>query len=76
MPIYEFKCKKCDQTFEQLLIGSDKPSCTACNSKDVVRLMSVCGFVSRDGSGQTVSASASASSCSGCSASSCAGCGS
>jgi hypothetical protein len=37
--------------------------------------LSTCGFVSKGSGGQTVSTSASASSCSGCTASSCAGCG-
>jgi len=64
MPIYEYHCEKCDQNFECLIIGSDKK---------VTKLMSACGFVSKGGGGETVSASAG-SSCSGCSAGSCAGC--
>ncbi|MCK5487392.1 MAG: zinc ribbon domain-containing protein, partial [Desulfobacterales bacterium] len=26
MPIYEYHCKKCDQDFEYLLFGSEKPN--------------------------------------------------
>ena len=75
MPIYEFRCKKCNQEFEYLVFGSDKPFCPSCKSKNVSKLMSACGFVSKGGSGETMRTSASASSCSGCSAGSCAGCG-
>ncbi|MFO7708765.1 MAG: zinc ribbon domain-containing protein [Desulfobacterales bacterium] len=74
MPIYEFQCETCGNEFECLVIGSDKPECTACSSKRVRRLMSACGFVSKGGGGQTVKQAAGASSCGGCSASSCAGC--
>jgi putative FmdB family regulatory protein len=73
MPIYEFHCEKCGNDFECLLLGSDKPGCTTCNSKKVHRLISACGFVSKGGSGQTVK-QAAGSSCSGCHASSCGGC--
>jgi putative FmdB family regulatory protein len=75
MPIYEFCCKKCNREFEYLVFGSDKPVCPSCNSKNVSKLMSACGFVSKGGGGETVRASASASSCGSCSAGSCAGCG-
>ncbi|MBW1697546.1 MAG: zinc ribbon domain-containing protein [Deltaproteobacteria bacterium] len=74
MPIYEYHCEKCNQDFEFLVIGNDDVICPSCNSKKVCRLMSVCGFVSKGSSGETVSRSAG-SSCSGCSATSCAGCG-
>jgi putative FmdB family regulatory protein len=73
MPIYEYHCEKCDQTFECLVIGSAKPACTACNSKKVRKLMSACGFVSKGGGGQTVK-QAAGSSCGACHASSCACC--
>jgi len=74
MPIYEYQCEKCGQTFECLVHGGLKPVCTSCDSRKVRKLMSACGFVSKGGGGQTVKASAG-SSCSGCSASSCSGCG-
>ena len=75
MPIYEYCCKKCKLEFEYLVFGSDKPVCPGCKSKNVSKMMSACGFVSKGGGGETVRKSASASSCSGCSAGSCAGCG-
>ena len=73
MPIYEYRCEKCGQDFECLVMGSAKPECTACNSKKVRKLMSACGFVSKGGGGATVK-SAAGSSCGSCHAGSCAGC--
>jgi putative FmdB family regulatory protein len=73
MPIYEYHCEKCGENFECLIIGNDAPACSWCTSKKVKKLMSACGFVSKGGSGETVSSSAG-SSCGGCAATSCAGC--
>lgn len=75
MPIYEYMCKKCDIKFEILIMGSDKPQCPDCKNIKVKRLMSACGFVSKGSGGETVSASAGASSCSGCSTTNCSSCG-
>ena len=75
MPIYEYRCNECGKNFECLIIGSDTPECADCKSRNVARLMSTCGFLSKGSTGETVSSSAGASSCTGCSASSCAGCG-
>ncbi len=74
MPIYEYHCDNCGQDFEYLVIGNEEPECTSCSSKNVSRLMSVCGFMSKGSGGETVKSS-SASSCSGCSATSCTSCG-
>ena len=42
MPIYEYRCEKCDGTFEEYLSTSDKPTppCPKCGAKDVTRLWS------------------------------------
>ena len=43
MPIYEFECKKCGETFE-ILVGFNEPlkqRCLKCGSKDTRRLLSV-----------------------------------
>jgi putative FmdB family regulatory protein len=43
MPIYEFKCKKCGNIFEQLVFSSDKKDkvvCPACGKEDAYRLLS------------------------------------
>lgn len=76
MPIYEYHCKDCGHTYEYLVLGGSEPDqCEACQSGNVCRLMSTCGFVTKGSGGETVSTSASTSSCGGCTASSCAGCG-
>ena len=75
MPIYEYRCNKCKLEFEYIVFGDDRPDCPDCKSKNVNKLMSVCGFTSKGGGGETAKSSASASSCSGCSASSCSTCG-
>ena len=74
MPIYEYHCETCGHDFEYLVMGQDQPACPSCNGEDVCKLMSTCGFLSKGAGGETVKASAGASSCSGCAASSCAGC--
>ena len=75
MPIYEYRCNHCNKDFECLVFGSEKPECPTCNTKDIQKLMSACGFVSKGQGGNTVKASAGNSSCSGCAATSCATCG-
>jgi len=71
MPIYEFKCMKCKNEFEYLVIGSNGDvSCPDCNTKKVQRLMSACSF---KGNGDFSSSSAS-SGCSSCSGGSCSTC--
>ncbi|MDP2644832.1 MAG: zinc ribbon domain-containing protein [Desulfobacterales bacterium] len=74
MPIYEYHCNACTWDFESLVFGTEVPVCPSCSSKQVSKLMSACGFVSRASGGETVSSSAG-SSCGGCAATSCAGCG-
>jgi putative FmdB family regulatory protein len=63
MPIYEFQCRKCGKTFEQLMFPSDSDDiavCPICGENDTCRLMSSfsCGSSGSDGI-----ASASSSSC-------------
>ena len=74
MPIYEYYCGKCDEKFECLIMGKDKPKCPSCGGAKVKRMMSACGFVSKGGSGQTTSKSAGSSSCGSCSSPSCSSC--
>jgi len=65
MPIYEFKCKKCSNTFEILFRSSNENLtvvCPVCKSKKVEKLMSIFGGKI----GNTSSAS-----CSSCAATSC-----
>jgi len=74
MPIYEYHCVECDKNFETLIFGSEEPECPTCNGRNVHKLMSACGFVSKGSGGETIGKSAGTSSCSGCSATSCASC--
>ncbi|MDY6903934.1 MAG: zinc ribbon domain-containing protein [Thermodesulfobacteriota bacterium] len=77
MPIYEYHCEKCGKTFEALVMGGKAPdACELCGAKKIKKLMSACGFHTRDKSGLTVKSSAGTSSCTGCAASSCGTCGS
>jgi len=76
MPIFEYKCLKCESEFEKLVFGSatNGIQCPDCQSNDVEQLFSSFNGVSRssDGTTQTMS---SGSGCSSCHASSCASCG-
>ncbi len=42
MPIYEYRCQRCEKRFEEYLATSDKPAppCPECGSQDVTRLLS------------------------------------
>lgn len=43
MPIYEFKCSRCRETFEKLQKYDDKsPACPACGYEYSERLISAC----------------------------------
>ena len=47
MPIYEYKCSKCDEEFETLVFKSDESvACPQCKGENVKRLMSACEFKS------------------------------
>ena len=35
MPIYDYRCKSCDQRFELLVRGSAVPQCPHCGSTDL-----------------------------------------
>ena len=74
MPIYEYQCCDCGKDFEYLVLGKEKPDCPSCDSKNVAKLMSDCSFFSKGSHGETVKATASAPSCSGCAATSCSSC--
>ena len=74
MPIFEYKCLKCDSEFEKLVFGSASQKgiqCPDCTSDEVEQLFSCFNGVSRSSDGSTQSMS---SGCSSCAASSCAGC--
>ncbi len=54
MPIYEFKCLKCQEFFELLVINNDDEAelqCPKCNSKEFERVLSVTNFATGPGTG-------------------------
>lgn len=40
MPIFDFRCKSCANTFEMLVRSSSVPACPACGSVDVEKQIS------------------------------------
>ncbi len=76
MPIYEYKCGKCSEEFECIVLGNDTVTCPKCNTKKVKRKMSACSFKSNGNKGGDYSSSSKSSSsgCSSCSGGSCASC--
>ncbi|MBN2124158.1 MAG: zinc ribbon domain-containing protein [Deltaproteobacteria bacterium] len=71
MPIYEYRCKKCNKEFEFLVLGNnDAVTCPECDTKRVERLMSSCSFKS----GGDFSPAGGASGCSTCSSGNCSSC--
>ncbi|MEN6356789.1 MAG: zinc ribbon domain-containing protein [Armatimonadota bacterium] len=70
MPIYEFRCKHCGESFEILtsLSRVNEVRCPACGSADIKRLMSM--FASHVGG-----SSAHSDSCAGCASGHCGSCG-
>ncbi|MDO8589221.1 MAG: zinc ribbon domain-containing protein [Armatimonadota bacterium] len=73
MPIYEFKCKDCDNKFELLcsMGGGGDASCPDCGSGEVSRLLST--FFSRS-VGSDGSSHSHGGSCANCSTGACSTC--
>ena len=46
MPIYEFKCSKCEEFFEVIVMGSDDKDicCPKCKSEEFERVVSATNF--------------------------------
>lgn len=41
MPLYEYACRKCEHTFEELIFGDEAVACPQCRATKVERLLSV-----------------------------------
>ena len=78
MPIYEYKCKDCDEEFEALVFRSDETvPCPSCKCEDIKRLMSACGFKTggtSDAGADYSAPSSGSSSCAGCAGTNCSTC--
>lgn len=70
MPIYEFKCSKCEEFFEVIVMGSDDEktvNCPKCKSPEFERVVSKTNYTmgSSGGSGQAKGVSTQERACSG-----------
>jgi len=68
MPIYEFKCLKCNDIFELLLINKSqslKLQCPTCHSEDLERILSTTGYTIGSGSGTRTGAISQERTCTG-----------
>jgi len=70
MPMYEYHCGKCDEDFEELVMGDEKIRCPSCGGGRVKKMMSA--FAHKSG-GKFVSAEGG-SGCSSCSSGNCSSC--
>ncbi len=77
MPIFEYRCRSCGKTFEELVFGKEIPACPVCHSSETEKLISRCSChcASNGGDVPVSSADASSGGCAGCSGGNCAGCG-
>jgi len=74
MPVYEYKCETCGETFEELVSSEREEQhvrCLKCDGRDILRLFSVFGFSSESG---FVSSSNNSGGCSSCSSKNCSSC--
>ncbi len=53
MPIYEYRCEKCQTVFERLIFKGDAEEiqCPECGKTEVVKVLSATSFMSTSGLG-------------------------
>ncbi|MFH1277682.1 MAG: zinc ribbon domain-containing protein [Candidatus Eisenbacteria bacterium] len=49
MPIYEYRCRKCDRAFSELIYGEEKPTCPECGGHSAEKQFSSFGVGSGGG---------------------------
>jgi putative FmdB family regulatory protein len=61
MPIYEYRCEKCQSVFERITFKGDEEEiqCPECGKTEVARVMSATSFMSGSGFGSCASGSSS-----------------
>jgi len=67
MPIYEFKCLKCEEFFELLVMNKDEEvalSCPKCASEEFERVLSSTSFTMAEGGNNKQGATSQTRSCS------------
>jgi putative FmdB family regulatory protein len=67
MPIYEFKCSKCDEFFELILMNKNEEAerkCPKCGSEEFERVISTTNFSMGGGSGSKAPVNSQTRSCS------------
>lgn len=71
MPIFEFRCKRCEKEFEFFLMRKDEEIlCPFCGGEEVEKLISLFGLASSASGGETTSSGA----CSACFSKNCSTC--
>ena len=62
MPIYEYKCNKCENEFEKLVFAGDdnEISCPDCKSQEISKKMSAVSFMGGNSLGQCATGAPSA----------------
>jgi len=76
MPIYEYKCARCGEVFQELVRSSsdEKPlKCPKCGCKKSEKLFSV--FAAQGNSSKSASGSSGGAGCAGCRSTNCSTCG-
>jgi len=63
VPIYEYRCKKCDAHFEKLQRMNEKANCPKCGAGSVERLLSTFASLSPMSKCETATSSCAASKC-------------